>query len=341
MASSLDARFLYFYLFCFGELSGCPTTEPLVGLADTWYTSEMAETRKHPNHYGEKDYRRVVDDSGPQRFLPGTSIEIVGDPGHRAPPRHVLFDFDGTLSLIREGWPNVMVPMMVEILQDTGTDETAETLHQFVNDFVMQLNGKQTIYQMIRLAEEVERRGGTPEPPAEYKKRYHDRLMRKIDVRRQALSSGRVAPQQMLVPGSLEILQQLRARDVQLYLASGTDEQYVIEEARLLGLDDYFGQRIHGAVDDYRTFSKAAVIQRILGENGVDGRLLLGFGDGYVEIQNVKDVGGSAVAVASDEAGRSGKVDVWKRDRLIGVGADYVMPDYRDSRQLLEHLWNG
>ena len=29
---------------------------------------------------------------------------------------HVLFDFDGTLSLIREGWPEVMVPMFVEML---------------------------------------------------------------------------------------------------------------------------------------------------------------------------------------------------------------------------------
>ena len=309
-------------------------------MADTWYTGGMAETRKHANGCGEEDYRRVVDDIGPQRFLPGTSIEIVGDAGRRAPPRHVLFDFDGTLSLIREGWPDVMVPMMVEILQATGTGETAEVLHRLVNDFVMQLNGKQTIYQMIRLAEEVERRGGTAEPPAEYKRRYHQRLMQKIAVRRQALSSGQAAPQEMLVPGSLEILQQLRARDVRLYLASGTDEQYVIEEARLLGLDEYFGPRIHGAVDDYRTFSKAAVIQRILSENGVDGRLLLGFGDGYVEIQDVKDVGGTAVAVASDEAGRSGKVDAWKRDRLIGVGADYVMPDYRACRRLLEHLWN-
>ena len=29
---------------------------------------------------------------------------------------HVLFDFDGTLSLIRQGWPDVMVPMFTEVL---------------------------------------------------------------------------------------------------------------------------------------------------------------------------------------------------------------------------------
>ena len=115
-------------------------------------------------------------------------------------------------------------------------------------------------------------------------------------------------------------------------MASGTDEPFVIEEVALLGLDRYFGRHVYGARDDYRSFSKAQVIERILRENAVDGASLLGFGDGYVEIQNIKAVGGMAVAVASDEAGRSGRPDPWKRDRLIGAGADVVIPDYRDCR---------
>ncbi len=144
----------------------------------------------------------------------------------------------------------------------------------------------------------------------------------------------------MLVPHSLDLLESLRNRGARLYLASGTDEAYVVEEASLLGLDDFFGQHIYGALDDYKNFSKAQVIERILTENGVDGSSLLGFGDGYVEIQNVKTVGGVAVAVASDESGRSGAADAWKRDRLIGVGADLVIPDYRDCDHLLAFLWN-
>ena len=82
------------------------------------------------------------------------------------------------------------------------------------------------------------------------------------------------------------------------------------------------------------------MIERILRENQLDGASLLGFGDGYVEIQNVKAVGGTAIAVASDEAARSGKPDPWKRDRLIGAGADIVIPDYRDYQPLLAYLWN-
>ncbi len=103
--------------------------------------------------YLEEDYERVVGDVVETRFLPGTRIEVVCDLELDAAPEHVLFDFDGTLSLIREGWPEVMVPMMVEILAETGTSESPEELHALSHDFVMELNGKQTIYQMIRLAE--------------------------------------------------------------------------------------------------------------------------------------------------------------------------------------------
>jgi phosphoglycolate phosphatase-like HAD superfamily hydrolase len=290
--------------------------------------------------YHEQDYHRTVDRPLQTQFLKETSIEVIRPLARRAPPEHVLFDFDGTLSLVREGWPEVMVPMMVEVLEATGTSEPAEELHRLAYEFVMQLNGKQTIYQMIRLAEEVSRRGGKPEEPAVYKQIYHDRLMERIASRREALSAGRARPEEMLVPYTLDLLGELRRRGVPVYLASGTDEQYVREEVHLLGLDPYFGRHVYGALDDYRSFSKAKVIERILKENRVDGVTLLGFGDGYVEIQNVKSVGGTAVAVASDEAGRSGKPDPWKRDRLIGVGADLVIPDYRNWDPLIRYLWN-
>ncbi len=287
----------------------------------------------------EEDYRPVVTEIPPTEFLPGTSIEIVRPVRLSAPPEHVLFDFDGTLSLIREGWVDVMTPMMVEVLQETGTDETPAQLEALCREFITYLTGKQTIYQMIRLAEEVQRRGGKPEDPLVYKHRYLDRLHQRIADRREGLRTGRIRPEEMLVPGSLDLLEALQERGVRMYLASGTDEPCVCEEAQLLGLDRYFGAHIYGALDNYTAFSKAQVIERILQENQVPGSRLLGFGDGYVEIANVKSVGGTAVAVASDEAGRSGKPDPWKRQRLIGAGADLVIPDYRDWRPLLDYLW--
>jgi phosphoglycolate phosphatase-like HAD superfamily hydrolase len=251
----------------------------------------------------------------------------------------VLFDFDGTLSLIREGWPAVMVGMMTEELLATGTSEPAEDISSACREFVMRLTGKQTIYQMIRLAEEVRRLGGKPRDPLEYKEKYHGRLMEKIGHRREALRSGQARPEDDLVPGAFDVLAAIRERGLPMYLASGTDRAYVVEEAGLLGLTPYFGDHVYGAIDDYTKYSKQLVIERILRENNVDGSSLLGFGDGYVEIQNIKSAGGVAVAVASDEAGRSGRPDPWKRDRLIGVGADLVVPDFRDADELLAYLF--
>jgi len=287
----------------------------------------------------EQNYRRRVAEVTDSRFLPNSSIEIIRDVELTKPPQFALFDFDGTLSLIREGWPDVMVPMMVEALAGTGTSETEQVLEKVARDFIMELNGKQTIYQMIRLAEEIEHRGGQPEEPTVYKHRYHEALMQRIRNRRESLASGRIDPRDMLVPGSFDVLQDLQARDVRLFLASGTDENYVREEVELLGLTPFFGTHVYGAVDDYKSFSKQMVIERILQENNVDGSLLLGFGDGYVEIDNIKTAGGTAVAVASDETHRSGRPDAWKRDRLIGVGADVVIPDFAEIERLCQYLW--
>jgi hypothetical protein len=86
-------------------------------------------------------------------------IEILRPDLPRGRFRSVLFDFDGTLSLIREGWPQVMIPMMTAVLRETDTAESDADLAAAVEEFVMRLNGRQTIYQMIQLADEVRRRG--------------------------------------------------------------------------------------------------------------------------------------------------------------------------------------
>src|SRR5207248_1512127 len=149
--------------------------------------------------------------------------------------RFVLFDFDGTLSLIREGWPQVMIPIMVEVLRATGTNEDDVTLTSHVEDFVMRLNGRQTIYQMMQLAEEVTKRGGQALEPLAYKHEYHARLMRRIQGRLDALAAGQATPDDWTVPGSHALLERLSERGLTLYLASGTDVAFVKREAELLG----------------------------------------------------------------------------------------------------------
>ena len=134
----------------------------------------------------------------------GDEIEVLRPGLPRGRFRSVLFDFDGTLSLIREGWPQIMIPMMVEILQQTGTAEGRPRLEAAVEEFVMRLNGRDTIYQMIELAEQVRRRGAEPLDPLQYKHRYHELLMGRIRGRIEALQGGAARPEDWTLPGTVQ-----------------------------------------------------------------------------------------------------------------------------------------
>ena len=134
------------------------------------------------------------------------SVEFA--PGFAPRPKvsHVLFDFDGTLSLIRQGWPEVMIPMFMEMLPRRA-DETDEAVRTLMTDDIMRLNGKQTIYQMIQLAERIKERGGQPREPLWYKHEYLHRLNALIRSRTDGLGAGTVKPVEWLVYGSRELLE--------------------------------------------------------------------------------------------------------------------------------------
>jgi phosphoglycolate phosphatase len=266
-------------------------------------------------------------------------IEVVHTHFERGRIRHALFDFDGTLSLIREGWQQVMIPMMVELLQQTPRRETESELRCVVTEYVARLTGKQTIYQMIQLAEEITLRGGQPADPLSYKRMYLDRLWERIKDRVAGLKAGQTPPDEMMVPGARAMLQAMHERGVCCYLASGTDESAVLDEAAALCISPYFAG-IYGAQDDYKRFSKKLVIERIIAENHLEGCEFVAFGDGFVEIEETKRVNGIAVGVASNEAAREG-IDAWKRDRLIQAGADVIIPDFRESGRLTAYLFGA
>ena len=271
------------------------------------------------------------------------SIEVVRLRRSSRAIRAALFDFDGTLSLIREGWQNVMVPYFCEALAEVAdpSKESPEEIERVVHDFVDKITGKQTIYQCIQLAEEIKARGGTPLEPLAYKNEYLRRLQSRIQNRVDRMASGDAKPDDYVVPGARRFLTLLRESGVKLYLASGTDERFVKQEADLLRLTSFFDGGVYGAQDDYKTFSKAMVIARLLKVNQIDGAELVGFGDGYVEIENVREVGGYAVGVATNEAAPGKGVDEWKRGRLLAAGADAIVPDFGAPEKLFEFVTRG
>lgn len=270
------------------------------------------------------------------------SLEIIRDVAAGRKFKAALFDFDGTLSLIREGWQEIMIPYFCEEFINSlpARTETDEEITALVTDFVDELTGKQTIFQCMQLKHEIESRGGTGKDAMEYKNEYLRRLFLRIEDKRKALADGTSSPDEFLVKGSYEILNALKENGIDVYCASGTDQPQVIEEATLLGLDKFFDNNIFGALDEQvQQCSKELVINRLLKENNIKGEELLSFGDGFVEIELVHNVGGYTVAVATDEKNRCG-VNPEKRERLIRAGADAVIPDFQNTNELTNHLLN-
>ncbi|QOX64737.1 SIS domain-containing protein [Anoxybacterium hadale] len=261
-------------------------------------------------------------------------VEIRRYPKQNAKIKSALFDFDGTLSLIREGWQDVMIPYFIEVLKETPKAEEEEEIKETVRTFVDTLTGKQTIFQCIRLAEEVAARGGQPREALEYKTEYLRRLRERIEHRHEELKAG-CDPEKYTVTGARRLLKALRECGIKTYLASGTDEEDVLMEVRLLQLEDYFDGGIYGALDGVTDCSKELVIRKIISENQLSPDQLISFGDGYVEIELVKNLGGYTFGVASDEVRQKG-INQWKRERLIQAGADAIIPDFEDTDKIME-----
>ncbi len=266
------------------------------------------------------------------------AIEIIRPLPNGARVRHALFDFDGTLSLIREGWQGVMADLMVEALSAAPQPQEPAALAQYVSELIHQTTGQATILQMARLAQDVAGRGGDALSAEQYKGQFRDRLALRIADRLGRLRAGQIAAGALLVPGSLQVLEMLDAKGVVCSLASGTDHHDVLAENAQLGLAPFFGERVYGARNDQFHISKAQAMAKILDEYQLAGEELLVVGDGVVEIEEAKKVGAIAVGVALDELNGSG-VDPRKRASLIAAGADAVVPDFQQIEGLAGYLF--
>ena len=258
------------------------------------------------------------------------SAELVNPSIRRGTFRAAVFDFDGTVSLIREGWAAIMADQGAGLLVDQGLVPfaTRELLTELENQ-MLRLSGKPSIYQMRKLAEIVETHGGTRPDADDLLKEFLRRLSSNTGHRYDALRHGKAKPNAWAVAGSHALLDELRRRGVALFLASGTDLAFVRTEADLLKLTDYFAPHIYAPANNTPQFTKRDVFEMLVRDHGFAGEEILGFGDGYAETVEVKRIGGLAVGVASQEPGRPG-VNALKRTMLMGLGADVIVPDYRD-----------
>lgn len=249
---------------------------------------------------------------------------------HDFAQRHIkaaVFDWDGTVSVLREGWESVMRPLMLEMIDPSRVDDPA--LIKQVSDYIDDSTGIQTIFQMRALRDMVAEAGVCESRDEwEYKAEYNRRLMVSVNRRVQRLTDGELSAEDYMIKGSKALLQRLCDAGVKLYVASGTDHGDVCREIKSLGMDGYFTS-IAGAPEHKAECGKEKIIRALVEENGLGGEGLAVFGDGKVEIALGREYGAFTVGVASDEKKLCG-VNAAKREKLIGAGADMIIGDYCD-----------
>ena len=243
---------------------------------------------------------------------------------------HALFDWDGTLSFIRAGWGEVMLKQWMEFLPALPS-ETEQTRTDLAHNEIWALNGRPSIHQMQRLADWIQERGGSPRTPEAFQADFQARLGRMIQERTDSIRSGLHSADHFMVLGGRQFLTRLRGAGVALHIISGTPRPFVSEEVDILGLRDFFAERIHGPLSLTDTaFHKRTAIRSIIQEYRLNQiTQVIAFGDGVTEIVETVAAGGRAIAVAADEeVWHSGRLDTSKEIRLMAAGAEFSVSDY-------------
>ncbi len=295
---------------------------------DFIYSPELAEDIRHAQYWDD------------------TEIEIIHEWPEQLKISHAIFDHDGTISTLREGWEHIMQPMMIKAILGEHFQDADEALyhkvHNRVVDFIDKTTGIQTLVQMKGLVDLVKEFGFVSEDKIldefGYKEIYNNELLKMVKVREAKLVKGELSLEDVTLKNAVKLLEVLYNSGVTLYLASGTDEEDVKNEARILGYDHLFKGGIYGAVGDVNKEAKKMVLDRILNDIGQSGSVqLAAFGDGPVEIRETRKRGGITVGIASNEVKRH-SLNESKRTRLIKAGADIVISDFSQLLKLLQLL---
>ncbi len=326
----------------FANLAAAVTVQKLFQTG-TASGEEILVVGKSPDYIYQPE---LAEDPRQARYVEGCDIELCEEAIPFGRIKHAVFDADGTVSTLRQGWEQVMAPVMIEAILGeqyrTADVSLYEKVRRRVLEYIDQSTGIQTILQMEVLVEMVREFGLVPADKVldkfGYKDIYNRALMEVVNQRIARFERGQLDVSDFTVKGAVDFLAALRNRGVTLYLASGTDREDVVRESNALNYAEFFNGGIYGAVGDVTKYSKRMVIDRIMTENKLSGPELAVVGDGPVEMRECRKRGGIAVGIASDEVRRYG-LNPEKRTRLIKAGAQVVVPDFSQWHDLLDLLF--
>src|SRR4030042_1062961 len=251
-----------------------------------------------------------------------------------------LFDFDGTLSLERDGWIDLIVDTFVDELVKASDITKAKAL-EWCLVYIQGTIGIPTYLQAEGLANKITSLGVKAENPQVYKDKYNQKLVELVNNRRKT-----IPPEKLRVKGSLELVELLAKKlgKENLYLASGSDIDAVLESIKFLGFERFFSEENivgAGSNHDPRVCAKEYVIDELVRRRGLKPGELLCFGDGFPELSYTCKVGGISVGVLTNDVTLN-YPDYFtiskKRERLIMAGAHILVPDFGEASKLVKAL---
>lgn len=282
-----------------------------------------------------------------RKYFKNTNTEIITeeDITDRLPiPKVAIFDHDGTISVLRQGWEKVMRNSLMEEISSytaKSQDNYDDALSK-IEDLIDRTTGIQTIIQMYKYVDLIRSEKWLQEDkiktPQQYKDIYLGNLKKTMIYKLKAIEKGILDTSDMTLKGAVDFLRKLKASGTVLYLASGTDRDDVIQEAKLLGYGELFEENIFGSVGDVNKDPKQVAIENIIKTIPAEyhnNRDCVIFGDGPVEMKQAKKNGFRAIGILSDEKQRYG-INEDKRPRLIRAGADLLIPDFSEISELFE-----
>jgi rfaE bifunctional protein kinase chain/domain len=305
--------------------------------------SEILQIGQDPDFIYQPE---LSEDFRQAKYLKNTEIEIIREWPKDLSVRHAIFDHDGTISTLREGWEKIMAPMMIKAVLGDKFYETDETIYHKIETRVCELidktTGVQTLMQMRILLDIIREYGFVHDNQMldefGYKEMFNNQLMLLVNERERKLKNSELSIEDFSIKNAIPLLEKIHSSGIKLYLASGTDEEDVKNEASVMGYHHLFEGGIFGSVGDINKDAKIIVLDRILDTIGESGKgQIATFGDGPVEIRETRKRGGVTIGVASDEKKRFG-LNLVKRTRLIKAGADIIIPDFSQSSELLSLL---
>jgi rfaE bifunctional protein kinase chain/domain len=311
--------------------TGTATPEEILGIGsdpDYIYKPELAADIRQAKYYNKSE------------------IEIINKVPGNLNIRYAIFDNDGTVSTLREGWEQIMSPMMIKAILGEkyleADESTFEKVRSAVNHLIDRTTGIQTLKQMQILTSLIAEFGFIPEDQIldefGYKEIYNNDLIERVRDRERKLNKGELNVEDLTIKNAVTFLKALYDRGIKLYLTSGTDEEDVKHEASVLGYASLFEGRIYGATGNIMKEAKKMVLDRILDSLGEsEASSIVAFGDGPVEIRETHKRGGITAGIASNELRRFG-LNFKKRTRLIQAGADIIVPDFSQQEILFELL---